>query len=56
MTEHQGLSVEGYQPQSDQKVQAVNANKMLEEQCLRACESARDKVGERARKQDEDVL
>lgn len=35
MTEHMGLPVAGYQPQSDGKVELVNANKRLEEQCLR---------------------
>jgi hypothetical protein len=36
MTEHAGLPVAGYLPQSDDKVELVNANKRLEEQCLRA--------------------
>ena len=35
MTEHKGLPVEGYQPQSDAKVSAVNVNKRLEEEILR---------------------
>jgi hypothetical protein len=30
-----GLPVKGYQPQSDAKVAVVNANKELEERCLR---------------------
>lgn len=36
MNEHVGLPVAGYQPQSGAKVDLVNANKMLEERCLRA--------------------
>lgn len=35
MSEHKGLPVAGYQPQSAEKVALVNANKMLEEHCLR---------------------
>lgn len=35
-TEHAGLPVAGYLPQSNEKVELVNANKKLEEQCLRA--------------------
>lgn len=35
MTEHTGLPVSGYRPQSSEKVDLVNANKALEEQCLR---------------------
>lgn len=33
--EHKGLPVAGYQPQTDEKVAVVNANKALEERCLR---------------------
>ncbi len=36
MSEHQGLPVQGYRPQSTAAVDLVNANKALEEQCLRA--------------------
>jgi hypothetical protein len=36
MTEHAGLPVAGYLPQSNDKVELVNTNKRLEEQCLRA--------------------
>lgn len=35
MSQHTGLPVEGYRPQSDASVDLVNANKQLEEQCLR---------------------
>jgi hypothetical protein len=34
-TEHAGLPVSGYQPQSDEKVQLVNRAKELEERVLR---------------------
>lgn len=37
--EHPGLPVAGYQPQSDAKVSAVNANKDLEERALRQIEA-----------------
>jgi hypothetical protein len=35
MTDHKGLPVAGYQPQSDDKVQVVNFAKELEERVLR---------------------
>ena len=35
MTEHNGLPVEGYRPQSDDKITLVNHNKQLEELVLR---------------------
>jgi len=35
MSEHQGLPVAGYRPQSNDRVEAVNVNKTLEEQVLR---------------------
>lgn len=35
MTKHSALPVSGYKPQSDEKVQIVNANKELEESILR---------------------
>ena len=38
MTQHQGLPVAGYKPQSDEKVAHVNINKELEERCLRQIE------------------
>ncbi|GEP06846.1 hypothetical protein MOX02_48840 [Methylobacterium oxalidis] len=42
---HQGLPVAGYQPQNAEKVALVNANKVLEERCIRAAESVRDTPG-----------
>lgn len=38
MTDHKGLPVHGYQTQSEDKVQLVNHNKMIEETMLRAIE------------------
>lgn len=35
MSEHTGLPVAGYRPQSDAKVDLVNANKRVEETALR---------------------
>lgn len=35
MTQHDGLPVAGYKPQSDEKVAIVNVNKELEERVLR---------------------
>jgi hypothetical protein len=35
MTEHEGLPVKGYVPQSDENVALVNENKVLEERVLR---------------------
>lgn len=35
MTQHTGLPVAGYQPQSDEKVALVNENKQLEERVMR---------------------
>lgn len=35
MTEHNGLPVEGYRPQGDDKIALVNHNKQLEELVLR---------------------
>jgi len=35
MSEHKGLPVHGYQPQSDEVVSRVNANKIYEEHILR---------------------
>lgn len=35
MTEHKGLPVKGYGPQTEEAVSLVNANKALEELCLR---------------------
>lgn len=45
MTDHAGLPVAGYVPQTDEKVALVNRNKELEERCLRACEAIRDTPG-----------
>lgn len=39
MTEHKGLPVAGYRPQSDDKVAMVNENKILEERVLRRLEA-----------------
>lgn len=36
MTQHSGLPVQGYRPQSGEAVALVNLNKQLEEQVLRA--------------------
>ncbi|WP_346358037.1 hypothetical protein [Bosea sp. (in: a-proteobacteria)] len=36
MTQHSGLPVQGYRPQSGEAVGLVNLNKQLEEQVLRA--------------------
>ncbi len=44
-TEHAGLPVSGYQPQSSGKVAVVNANKQLEERCLRQIEIMRSQGG-----------
>lgn len=44
MTEHAGLPVSGYKPQTDEKVQTVNLNKDLEERVLRQL----DALGEHA--------
>jgi len=43
--QHQGLPVAGYNPQTADKVGIVNANKALEERCLRAAEAIRDTEG-----------
>jgi hypothetical protein len=40
MTDHNGLPVQGYTAQSDERVAAVNLNKQLEERCLRAVDAA----------------
>ena len=42
MTEHNGLPVAGYQPQSDEKVAQVNAMKRQEERILRRLDEMRD--------------
>lgn len=39
MTQHTGLPVAGYQPQSDEKVALVNENKQLEERVMRQIDS-----------------
>lgn len=41
MTEHQGLPVSGYRPQSDAKVALVNRNKEAEERTLRILDDLR---------------
>ena len=38
MAQHEGLPVAGYQPQSDERVQLVNENKVIEERLLRQIE------------------
>ncbi len=45
MTEHAGLPVAGYRPQSDEKVNLVNENKILEERVLRQIEKIKDAGG-----------
>lgn len=37
--EHTGLPIAGYRPQSTAAVDLVNANKVLEEQCLRVLDT-----------------
>lgn len=39
MTDHAGLPVAGYKPQSATNVEMVNANKTAEEQLLRVCDT-----------------
>jgi hypothetical protein len=48
-TEHQALPVQGYTPQSQEKVDLVNVNKFLEEQALRLLDrlAARDDIDKR---------
>lgn len=41
MTEHNGLPVSGYVPQTDDKVAVVNVNKALEERVLRQLDALR---------------
>lgn len=43
MTDHKGLPVAGYQPQSDDKVQLVNTAKELEERVLRQLDVLRER-------------
>jgi hypothetical protein len=45
MSEHTGLPVQGYRPQSDASVDLVNANKALEEQCLRVLDQLATRPG-----------
>lgn len=45
MNEHQGLPVAGYQPQSDDKVGAVNVNKQHEELILRRLDELKGMTG-----------
>lgn len=42
MTEHKGLPVQGYKPQSQETVDLVNENKILEEQVLRRLDQLAD--------------
>lgn len=42
MTEHPGLPVAGYRPQSDDRVAMVNANKEIEERVLRILDGLKD--------------
>lgn len=43
--QHNGLPVAGYTAQTTDKVELVNANKVLEERCIRAAEAIRDTEG-----------
>ena len=44
---HEGLPVAGYQPQTETRVDLVNANKQTEERLLRLIEGlARDDIGD----------
>jgi hypothetical protein len=43
MSEHQGLPVAGYRPQSDERVALVNANKIVEETILRLLDELKKK-------------
>lgn len=45
MTDHPGLPVAGYQPQSEDKVALVNVNKHLEEQVLRQLDLLKADMG-----------
>lgn len=45
MTEHTGLPVAGYKPQSDDKVALVNQNKVLEERVLRVLDDLKQRTG-----------
>lgn len=49
MTDHKGLPVEGYKPQSTEKVELVNDNKRLEERVLRVLDdlAKRDDIDKR---------
>lgn len=44
MSEHQGLPVAGYKPQSDESVALVNENKAAEERILRVMDKMRENV------------
>ncbi|WP_210162663.1 DUF7681 family protein [Pleomorphomonas koreensis] len=46
MTEHKGLPVAGYQPQSGEKVAIVNDNKELEERVLRKIDAMKNSASE----------
>lgn len=46
---HEGLPVAGYNPQNADKVAIVNANKALEERCIRAAEAIQKSEGMDAR-------
>lgn len=45
MSQHQGLPVAGYQPQSDEALALVNSNKQAEELILRTLDALRDRAG-----------
>jgi hypothetical protein len=47
MSMHEGLPVAGYQKQSSERVDLVNANKEIEERCLRVLDSLVGKVDPR---------
>lgn len=42
MTEHTGLPVAGYKPQTQSKIVAVNKNKLFEEELLRLMDEMKD--------------
>ena len=42
---HEGLPVAGYNPQTADKVAIVNANKVLDERCIRAAEAIQKTEG-----------
>lgn len=45
MTTYNSLPVYGYTPQSEDKVEMVNENKLIEERLIRRCENLIDYIG-----------